>query len=355
MNEQIIICPNCKTEIPFTKAIENKIRNDLEKKLKDEIKEKENNLIKENSIINEENKILREQINKKVEIDNKKLIELSNIEREAGKYEASKELNSKHDYEIQKLKEDHKNERKEDRLIFEKLTKQIEELAKQADKTPTDIKGEVGENNIKDLIKILYPNDNVEIIPKKYGGADVIHTITEQNHKCGSILYECKNTDTFNKEWIDKVKKDSLEIKSDYNIIVTKTMPKDNNKTHNINNVWISNFYEIESVIKLLRDNIIKLDIAYNSNSNGSYKREELYKYVTSIEYNRKTEIILGKLNERRSKQEKKKKEFETYWKKEIEETSNLILELNDIFYSIDEIKNENLDKSELIIIENKR
>jgi len=302
----------------------------------------------------EENQKLREQLIKKDELHKQKLAEICNIEREAGKYEAIKELNANHEHEKQKMIEEYKIEKKEQQLILEKLTKQIEEIAIHTNKTSTNIKGETGELIIKNLINKIYPNDKTEIIPKKYGGADVIHNIIEKNHNCGLILYECKNTETFNKEWIDKIKKDSLEIKSDYNIIVTRTMPNDNNKTHNINNVWISNFYEIESIIRILRDNVIKLDIAYNSNSNGTHKREELYKYVTSIEYNRKTEIILGKLNERRSKQEKKKKEFETYWKKEIEETSGLILELNDIFYSINEIKNKNLDKVELIIIESK-
>jgi len=248
--------------------------------------------------------------------------------------------------------EEHKIEKREQQLILEKLTKQIEEITKHTDKTSTDIKGETGETVVKNLINNIYPNDKIEIISKRNGGADVIHTIIEGNHNCGIILYECKRTDTYSKDWIKKLKEDSIEIKSDFNVIVTKTMPTNNIKPHNIDNVWIVSYYDIERVIRLLRDSILRLDMVYNSQTDGSLKREELYKYITSIEYNRKTEIVLGKLNERRKKQEKKKTEFVNYWKKEIEETNSLILDLNEIFCSIEGIRDRYLDKSELIIIE---
>jgi len=398
MDDQSIICPNCKTQIPLTKAIE-EIKNTMEEKLNTKLKEKEKNLEsdlqkrfddkkkieidkaieekkeefkrekmealyiieiekenfkKEVILVNEEKQKLQEQLNEKNEIYRKKLEEYREIGKEAGKSEAIKELTSNYEHEKQKMIEEHKIEKKQQQLTLEKLTKQIEEIAKHSDKITTDVKGETGEIYIKDLICSIYKNDKIEIIPKRKGGADVIHTIIEGNHTCGIILYECKRTDTFGKDWVKKLKEDSIEIKSDFNVIVTKTMPTDNIKPHNVNNVWIVSYYDIEGVIRLLRDSIVRLDLVYNSQSDGTLKREELYKYITSIEYNRKTEIVLGKLTERRKKQEKKKTEFLNYWKKEIEETNSLILDLNEIFCSIEGIRDRCLDKSELIIIENK-
>jgi len=396
MDDQSIICPNCKTQIPLTKAIE-EIKNTMEEKLNTKLKEKEKNLEsdlqkrfddkkkieidkaieekkeefkrekmealyiieiekenfkKEVILVNEEKQKLQEQLNEKNEIYRKKLEEYREIGKEVGKTEATIDLKAKYDREKQEDKEYYENESKEQKLQIEKLNKYIENAAKQIDKKSTDIKGENGENQIKDLINSIYKDDKTEIIPKRNGGADVIHTIIEGNHNCGIILYECKRTDTYSKDWIKKLKEDSIEIKSDFNVIVTKTMPTNNIKPHNIDNVWIVSYYDIEGVIRLLRDSILRLDMAYNSQTDGSLKREELYKYITSIEYNRKTEIVLGKLNERRKKQEKKKTEFVNYWKKEIEETNSLILDLNEIFCSIEGIRDRYLDKSELIIIE---
>ncbi len=130
-------------------------------------------------------------------------------------------------------------------------------------------------------------------------------------------------------------------------------MPDDNNNPHKIDDVWICNPNASEGVIRILRDNIVRLDMTINSQTDKLNKREELLKYVNSVEYTRKTEIIITKLNERKKKQEKKKKEFEKYWKDEIKEINDMTLELNDIFLEISMIKDKCSNESELIIIEN--
>jgi len=60
---------------------------DLDEQFSDKLKEETDKITK---IKDEENQNLREQLNKKNELDKQKLSELCNIEREAGKYEAIK-------------------------------------------------------------------------------------------------------------------------------------------------------------------------------------------------------------------------------------------------------------------------
>ncbi|WP_252367850.1 DUF2130 domain-containing protein, partial [Campylobacter jejuni] len=76
-------------------------------------------------------------------------------------------------------------------------------------------------------------SDEVKEVPKGVNGADCLHIVKDNfGNICGSILYESKRTKEFNKEWLDKLKLDSIAAKSDIAVLITKTMPKDKEKTH---------------------------------------------------------------------------------------------------------------------------
>lgn len=109
------------------------------------------------------------------------------------------------------------------------------------------------------------------------------------------FLYESKRTKEFNKEWLDKLKLDSIAAKSDIAVLITKTMPKDKEKTHFKEGILICTFNEFKGVLAVLRESIINAYKLKNALQNKDEKNHILYEYLNSRNLTRKS-LLYSKL-----------------------------------------------------------
>lgn len=222
--------------------------------------------------------------------------ELARVQREKDELkdkleaEAEKKFNELLIQEKEKIKfsESEKNRtelQKRDKLI-EDLNKRLEDAQTKLEQGSNKLSGEVKEIELRDFLKFTFPIDEINDVPSGVTGADVIQTVKNNlGQPSGIILYERKQTQSFGKDWISKLKDDGRKVKADICVIVTQAMPSDNKETHFRDGVWVCRADDIKIITTLLRDGLIKQYSALASQTDKGTKMEMLYDYLRSNDF----------------------------------------------------------------------
>src|SRR3989338_7172974 len=280
MAEQIIICPFCKKEIPLTQAITHKIEADLRKKLEDDFNKQNIELSNRDKALSVKEQAVAksaQEVNKKIEdeVVRKLIVERDNIAKEAKKKAEAeislqiKALQEDLESKDKKLRETQQNElalrkqksdlearernvalevarkidserasiyseasrkadeeyqlkdKDKDKKITD-LIKQLDEAKRKAEQGSQQAQGEVLEIELEQMLKLSFPYDIIEPVPKGIKGADVLQKVNNpMGQYCGTIIWESKRTKGWSDGWIDKLKDDQREVKADIAVLMS--------------------------------------------------------------------------------------------------------------------------------------
>ena len=78
---------------------------------------------------------------------------------------------------------------------------------------------------LKDEVFKKNKEDKFSPYGKGVKGGDVLHQIVEKGELIGKILYESKNTDSFDSKWPKKLNEDMSDINADTGIFFTRALP----------------------------------------------------------------------------------------------------------------------------------
>ncbi|MBK6526258.1 MAG: DUF2130 domain-containing protein [Crocinitomicaceae bacterium] len=105
-----------------------------------------------------------------------------------------------------------------------------EEMQRKMEQGSMQLQGEVQELFIEEVLKSAFPFDVIEEVSKGARGADCIQIVRNNlMQDCGKIIYESKRTKAFSQEWISKLKDDMRASGSEIAVLITETLPKDQN------------------------------------------------------------------------------------------------------------------------------
>lgn len=250
--------------------------------------------------------------------------------------------------EFQKNSEDQEMKFKELEIKFKSVTEELNAAKRKADQGSQQLQGEAAELLIEEYIQNEYISDEIKEVPKGVNGADCLHIVRDSfGNICGSVLYESKRTKEFNKEWLDKLKLDSIAAKSDIAVLITKTMPKDKEKTHFKEGILICTFAEFKGVLAVLRESVINAYKLRNALQNKDEKNHILYEYLNSKEFNTQITFILKTYQSMKEELEAEKRALQNIWKKRERAIENLSFNSTAIVSSLNaifsELKGENL------------
>ncbi|MBZ7933440.1 DUF2130 domain-containing protein [Campylobacter molothri] len=250
--------------------------------------------------------------------------------------------------EFQSKNEEQDIKFKELEIKFKSVTQELDAAKRKVEQGSQQLQGEAAELLIEEYIQNEYFNDEVKEVPKGVNGADCLHIVKDTfGNICGKILYESKRTKEFNKEWLDKLKLDSIAAKSDIAVLITKTMPKDKEKTHFKEGILICTFAEFKGVLAVLRESIINAYKLKNALQNKDEKNHILYEYLNSKEFNTQITFILKTYQTMREELEAEKRALQNIWKKRERAIENLSFNSTAIVSSLNaifsDLKGENL------------
>lgn len=319
-------------------SIEERLRKDI-----DEEKSEEIELYK---------KQLYEQ-SEKLKASNKLQAELEQAKRENAEVEARLKMEMEKQYS-EKLIDDRKRIEKEIEALMqnrltekdqklheeqhkiEQMRKQIEELQRKADQPSMQLQGEVQEIAIEEYLRTAYPYDVIKEVPKGVSGADCMQEVHNSFGKtCGIILYESKRTKNFGGDWIEKFKADIRQSQADLGILVTRTLPKDMENMGQREGVWICTFEEFKILSAILREQVIKVFEATQSQENKGDKKEFLYQYLTGSEFQHTVEAIVEGFSQMREDLQRERNAMEKLWKQREKQIEKIVMGTIQMYGSI--------------------
>lgn len=272
-------------EIIITEKIKIKLEEDNKElflSMEKELSEKSEKLSDFNKMVAENAKLQREKLEMKeaMEAENQiKLNETLTLERD----------------KIRK-QEDDKNE-----LKFATLNKQLEEqkklteeMKRKQEQGSMQLQGEVLELAIEEWLANQFSLDTIDEIKKGASGADCLQTVnTREIQNCGTIYYESKRTKAFQPAWIEKFKNDIRVKKADLGVLVTEVMPADMDRMGMKDGIWICTFEEFKGLSAVLRQSLIQISQALQSQENKGDKMVMLYDFLISNEFRLQIEGIV--------------------------------------------------------------
>lgn len=230
-----------------------------------------------------ENEIFRQVIEKQISDEMKQT-----KEKEIGeiKSQFEREFTTKQEETIAKVNQEKDLLIEEQNQRLKRTEEQLNKALRQTQQLDNEASGEAFENYIEKRIKHILPLDIVNGISKGSRGADLhIEVMKNGIDRVGSILIECKNTNTWQDKWVRKAIEDRTRADADMVVIVTNAMPSDIKKMGVKEDVFIINSLNYLDVIPILRREIIEISRVQLANVDRYEKIEQLYNYLSSPQF----------------------------------------------------------------------
>jgi hypothetical protein len=263
--------------------------------------------------------------------------ERSKLSREIRALEEQKIASRETEYQM-KVKELEKQLEDQKMLAIE-MERRAEEMKRKAEQGSMQLQGEVQELALEELLRNTFPFDEITEVGKGVRGADCIQIVRNNyGQECGKIIYECKRTQTFFFDWIDKLKTDMRSQGAVVAVIVTQTMPKDMDRFGEKNGVYICSFAEVRALANVLRNGVIQVFNGTKSQENKGDKMQLLYNYLTSIEFTEQWKAIREGFITMRQSIQRERDTMERLWKAREKQLEKVLLNTAHIRGSIEGI-----------------
>jgi hypothetical protein len=183
-------------------------------------------------------------------------------------------------------KEDVQRE-KEAQVLAEKakVLKLQSELADMQRKLEGKTANELGEGSEIDLfeqLKATFEGDRIQRVGKGVNGADVIHEVVHNGRVCGRIVYDAKNRNAWQNEFVTKLRADKIAHGADHAILSSNKFPKDKAQVHYQDGVIVAQPARVAAIVQLLRDQVVRMHELRISKEGREQKSIEIYAFITS-------------------------------------------------------------------------
>jgi hypothetical protein len=373
----VIVCPDCKREIPINEALSHQIEDRLKSEFIEKSKKLEEVLRQAQDKSEKQEEEFKTKLKESLELKEKEITEKSRKylleQKEKLKEELSRETQEKFSLELEDLKK--QNEEKEKRikeaqemelrfreekrafqekeknLELEMVRRMDEERMKLSEKLQEDIsqkykvqqleyekklgdmqkaledaqrkglasserfRGEIQELDLEESLRSNFIFDEISEVPKGILGADVIQDVKDNTGRsCGTIIWESKRTKTFNEEWITKLKDDLIRSKGKFAILVTQTLPEDIKCFAWRNGVWVTDFASYLELTMVLRMNLMEIKRLERASEGRDTKTSQVYNYLGSDDFRYKIQSMVETFVMMKDQLEQEKRAFQKQW-----------------------------------------
>ncbi|SEF69521.1 DUF2130 domain-containing protein [Nitrosomonas ureae] len=206
------------------------------------------------------------------------------------------------------------------------MQKQIEDLKRRAEQGSQQLQGEVQELELENLLRLKFPYDAIDPVPKGEYGGDVLHRVVGTGGQpCGVILWEFKRTKNWSDAWLVKLRDDQRTAKAEIAIIVSHSLPKGVETFELIEGVWVIHPRATLPVAMILRQSLLEVALARQSSEGQQTKTEMVYQYLTGPRFRQRVEAIVEAFSTMQQDLEKERKAIMKQWAKREEQIERVM------------------------------
>jgi len=346
--DQTIACPKCGETIRLTQAlraeIESSLKRDFERALNarerdlqkayDEQVEEIRRSAEKGAMRAAERKLgsevadLRDQLKEQAEaLDAARRLErdLRKRERELEHQKSNLELTVARTVDAERARvaaevqhrvsEEHRlKDAEKDRQLTD-LRRQIDDLRRSADAGSQQLQGEAGEGELESILRERFPTDDINAVAPGVRGADIHHIVVDpRGARCGSLLWECKNTKHWSDTWIPKLKDDQRARRADVAVLVTSALPRGCSRFTMVDGVIVTEFACAGAVAMLTRTQLLQLAQSRATANTQEEKLELLYRYLSGVEFRQRVEAVVEAFANMRRDLDQERRAAERQW-----------------------------------------
>src|SRR5690242_4700050 len=201
------------------------------------------------------------------------------------------------------------------------MQQKIEELKRRAEQGSQQLQGEVQELALENLLRMKFPFDAIEPVPKGDYGGDVLHrVIGAAGQPGGTILWETKRTRNWSDLWLAKLREDQRAAKAEIAVIVSQTLPKGIETFEMIDGIWVTHPRAALPVALVLRHSLLELALVRKSSEGLQTKTEMIYQYLTGPRFRQRVEAIVEAFSTMQEDLDKERKVIMKQWAKREEQ-----------------------------------
>src|SRR5262245_33910025 len=164
----------------------------------------------------------------------------------------------------------------------QKLQAKLQDLQRQLEKKSAHELGEGSEIDLFEQLKAAFESDRIARVGKGVNGADVIHEVMHNGRVCGKIVYDAKNRNAWQNEFVTKLRADKIAQGADHAILSSNKFPKDTAHVHYQDGVIVAAPARVIAIARLLRDQVVRLHELRISKEGREQKSVEIYAFITS-------------------------------------------------------------------------
>jgi hypothetical protein len=228
------------------------------------------------------------------------------------------------------------------------MQKQIEDLKRRAEQGSQQLQGEVQELELENLLRMKFPYDAIEPVPKGEFGGDVLHRVVGAGGQTGgTILWEFKRTKNWSDPWLVKLRDDQRTAKAEIAIIVSQVLPKGVETFELIEGVWVTHPRAALPVAMILRQSLLEIALARQSSEGQQTKTEMVYQYLTGPRFRQRVEAIVEAFSTMQEDLDKERKAIMKQWAKREEQIERVMMATVGMYGDLQGIAGKSLQEIE--------
>ncbi len=303
--------------------------------------------------LDEERKKISEQFEKEAQIKQKEL-EKQMAETQAFALEKQLFEQRKKDEEARK-KEQEEFRKKELEYLKqqEQMKRALDEAKRKAEQGSMQIQWDVQEEDLKLALSQAFPIDRIDDVATWVKWADLIQTVHNNlGQKAWTIIWESKNTKSWQDAWIMKLKDDKLKVNGNLAILVTAVLPKDIKHFWVIDDIMVCSPEYAIAIAGILRDKLLSVFKIEKSLQWKDMKMEMLYSYLSSQEFSSKINMMVDVFSELKSGIDQERRAMEKNWKKREKDLERATFAITGMYWELESLMWQALPWAERLSLE---
>jgi len=208
--------------------------------------------------------------------------------------------------------------------------KTIETLQRQLDEKPSYTRGGMQEEELVEKLRQTFPRDRIARIVGR-SGADIEHEVFHDGSSCGVILYESKNVQNWNADFVDKLLQDKVDSGAAFAVLVSTAFPAKARDLHFAKGIPIVRPELLPSLVSVIRQSLVDLSLNSSSQEDRGFKLEQLMTYLSSPDFKNKMENVIRAVGDLEALRIKERRAHERHWDEEVRLESTIRNSASDV------------------------
>jgi len=237
--------------------------------------------------------------------------------------------------------------------VINDLKGRIDELQRKADQGSQQLRGEVAELALEELLRTRFPRDTIEPVGKgQFGGDCVQRVFGSTGQPCGAILWESKRTKAWQDGWLPKLRDDQRAARAEIAAICTTVLPKGVERFDCIDGVWVCEPICAAPLAMALRQTLIEAASSRVASEGRHDKMEQVYQYLCGPHFKQRVEAIVESFTTMMEDLQAERKVITKQWAKREKQIERVIEKTVGMYGDLQGIAGRNLPRIESLELE---